>query len=1042
MLRHRLRRDLRQLKEVFGQAEARVEEARAAVRGQLSVLCSATDRGTVPGAGAIAVTATYAGGKELWRKREILRSGGGEMEAVVAALEQLRDRGVRQSAAVFATGTRTAALAAGTTTPTGGQTKVVRRVRDLTERMKRSGCTVRFLHVERSEGRVEELLQWASEMEVPAKQQTHGGQRTLEEVLAEWGLIPKDVGGAGDCQFRVVSAGLFGSAAHHLRVRGMAVEVLRSRGKEIADFLVDVRPEEYLRAMEAPGAWGDHLTLQALAEATGRRMCVLDTGPEGLRVTVLRGWSDSRSDGEDEPFALKEDDVCLGYTGSHYLLVKTEGEKKRVEATCSKPLLKIGRPWAEKGLKQPKTSAALQDGLSLLQGEWGVPVVEAAAYSGGAAVCLWRGTAVQGASFLRQNPETALVSAGPIPASHTEERRATVLGGKGAEKRSLWVAANCSLRRLEVRREKEIEDVGAEPAEPPVPLFYETVIGEGEGVKRAKQRLARTMQRPAKTMRAIGSPPDAIQAVAEVRRQDVVRLLRCSGDERVFVRTSLADRSFQVMWVGSEEAARDAREKMGRAGILAAGLARRRDGEFGVRVPFELYGGAVESIGRTRAFAVAGVPATLGARDVELSLDEAGWKGVRAARADPPRRGLTRWHVEAGTAPGCPVVEIGRSTWQVLEEASRPPRSAEKVGVNRMDTEEEFPPLARQTRRNQEPPPSQPREGPQQPETPFVKKTVWGNTGAQGKEREKVAGVETAWTNPQRLEGSLAPRGAWGLEEKLREERRVFLEQTRNLVKETVRALLEEWRPELQCQRQHQREEMEVDEEPPAGRAPPVDLQEELVELRRRVEEQASMQKGWEEANGRLRRDNTNLQAENQRLARCMDELSTRVQSLTQQQERAAEQSEEDRKRLEIAEAQRKTIESMRAEGERLKQANSELTGLVETGRAEAEQKESHRREEVEKLREQVLALSGQLAESQQQQEQLRQQISLQQQPRPSTQQHTPQEEQEEGIRRFLSGGRGRSKLTTKSETTGKGKGGKTDPDVSSRASPYEAKRK
>jgi len=64
--------------------------------------------------------------------------------------------------------------------------------------------------------------------------------------LAQLGLRPLDVGGAGDCFFRAVSHLLYGTAAYHLDVRTVGIEHLRYHPESFIESNIEYLWLEYL----------------------------------------------------------------------------------------------------------------------------------------------------------------------------------------------------------------------------------------------------------------------------------------------------------------------------------------------------------------------------------------------------------------------------------------------------------------------------------------------------------------------------------------------------------------------------------------------------------------------------------------------------------------------------------------------------------------------------------------------------------------------------------------------------------------------------
>lgn len=70
------------------------------------------------------------------------------------------------------------------------------------------------------------------------KAQGPSGVTLLRERLEHLGLRMLTIGGDGNCQFRSCSHGLFGTEAHHMHVRSVCVEHMRSHAAEFSCFCV------------------------------------------------------------------------------------------------------------------------------------------------------------------------------------------------------------------------------------------------------------------------------------------------------------------------------------------------------------------------------------------------------------------------------------------------------------------------------------------------------------------------------------------------------------------------------------------------------------------------------------------------------------------------------------------------------------------------------------------------------------------------------------------------------------------------------------
>jgi len=119
-------------------------------------------------------------------------------------------------------------------------------------------------------GEVAELLQdWRESWQSRAR---------LLRLLGAHGMEERDSGGDGNCQFTSISDQLWKTPQEHERVRGDVVKQLRSNPGWYGNFIDTDSGEsfdEYTDRMSIVGQWGDHVTLQALADAYGVRIVLL-----------------------------------------------------------------------------------------------------------------------------------------------------------------------------------------------------------------------------------------------------------------------------------------------------------------------------------------------------------------------------------------------------------------------------------------------------------------------------------------------------------------------------------------------------------------------------------------------------------------------------------------------------------------------------------------------------------------------------------------------------------------------------------------------
>jgi len=96
----------------------------------------------------------------------------------------------------------------------------------------------------------------------------------LAERLQERGLQVRLVRGDGNCLFRALADQLYGSENHHGALRAQVVDQLKA-SQEHYSVVIPGRFDAYLAEMAQDGSWGDHVTLQAAADAFGKRIHLL-----------------------------------------------------------------------------------------------------------------------------------------------------------------------------------------------------------------------------------------------------------------------------------------------------------------------------------------------------------------------------------------------------------------------------------------------------------------------------------------------------------------------------------------------------------------------------------------------------------------------------------------------------------------------------------------------------------------------------------------------------------------------------------------------
>ena len=97
----------------------------------------------------------------------------------------------------------------------------------------------------------------------------------LHSRLQLYGLSEKRIEGDGNCQFRALADQLWRDQGRHAEVRARVMACMRREPDAYSVFVCDEPFPAYLQRMAAPGAWGDHLTLQAAADAFQVKLCLL-----------------------------------------------------------------------------------------------------------------------------------------------------------------------------------------------------------------------------------------------------------------------------------------------------------------------------------------------------------------------------------------------------------------------------------------------------------------------------------------------------------------------------------------------------------------------------------------------------------------------------------------------------------------------------------------------------------------------------------------------------------------------------------------------
>lgn len=122
--------------------------------------------------------------------------------------------------------------------------------------------------------------------EVPSADEATSDHQRLMDRLQLYELVELKVSGDGNCQFRSLSDQIYRSSEHHKLVREQVVHQLKFYPELYAAY-VPMAYDEYLRKISTAGEWGDHVTLQAAADAFGVKIFVLTSFKDTCYIEIL-----------------------------------------------------------------------------------------------------------------------------------------------------------------------------------------------------------------------------------------------------------------------------------------------------------------------------------------------------------------------------------------------------------------------------------------------------------------------------------------------------------------------------------------------------------------------------------------------------------------------------------------------------------------------------------------------------------------------------------------------------------------------------------
>eukprot|EP00899_Mesostigma_viride_P012515 jgi/Mesvir1/21264/Mv21665-RA.1 len=120
---------------------------------------------------------------------------------------------------------------------------------------------------------------------VPPLDQAEVARARLQERLFFYGLREVVVSGDGNCQFAAVSDQLYRTPTNHRAVRSAVVKQLKQHPAQFSGYIPGDY-HAYVRDMSRSGTWGDHITLQAVADVFGVRLNVLTSFEEAALIEI------------------------------------------------------------------------------------------------------------------------------------------------------------------------------------------------------------------------------------------------------------------------------------------------------------------------------------------------------------------------------------------------------------------------------------------------------------------------------------------------------------------------------------------------------------------------------------------------------------------------------------------------------------------------------------------------------------------------------------------------------------------------------------
>ncbi|KAI9086206.1 hypothetical protein K1719_031660 [Acacia pycnantha] len=122
--------------------------------------------------------------------------------------------------------------------------------------------------------------------DIPSIDEATSDHQRLLDRLQIYDFAERKVPGDGNCQFHALSDQLYDTPEFHKLVRRQAVNQLKSH-PEIYEGYVPMEYGEYLEKMSKGGEWGDHVTLQAVADSYGVKIFLITSFKDTCCIEIL-----------------------------------------------------------------------------------------------------------------------------------------------------------------------------------------------------------------------------------------------------------------------------------------------------------------------------------------------------------------------------------------------------------------------------------------------------------------------------------------------------------------------------------------------------------------------------------------------------------------------------------------------------------------------------------------------------------------------------------------------------------------------------------